>query len=135
SSPPTRIGHAVAYDEAHGYALVFGGVNGTTRYNDTWAFRYDGPAEREGCVYGLDGDGDKAIGCADPDCFGICTPSCTSTVMATWDPTWPECGDGVCSGDETPRICSADCGAAAASCGNFVCEPPETAVTCPGDCS
>jgi uncharacterized protein (TIGR03437 family) len=35
-SPPARIGHAMAYDSAHGQVVLFGGFNGTGNLNDTW---------------------------------------------------------------------------------------------------
>lgn len=138
SSRPPRIADAIAYDEAHGYSVAFGGVNAGTSYSDTWALRYDGSAERESCRYGLDGDGDGAVGCADPDCFGICTPLCNPTLLPagqTCPQAGPRVGDSACNGDETARISTLDCGAVIKTCGDFLCESPETATSCPGDCT
>jgi len=36
TSPAVRISHTVTYDEARHRTVVFGGNNGTMRFNDTW---------------------------------------------------------------------------------------------------
>ena len=66
---------------------------------------------------GFDGDGDRKIGCDDPDCAGL----------------FASCGNGVCDAFEDCRICPADCGAFRL-CGDLVCDPGETCANCPGDC-
>jgi hypothetical protein len=38
-SPPGRADAAMVWDAADGYVLMFGGFNGSTYYNDTWAFQ------------------------------------------------------------------------------------------------
>jgi hypothetical protein len=126
----------MAYDAVHGQAVVLGGWDASTTFaTDAWTYRYQSfvPATVETCQYGLDGDGDDLVGCADPDCFGACTPLCNPTIM-TCDPSWPHCGDGTCQAVETARLCPADCGAPTPVCGDFICESLETIASCPGDC-
>jgi hypothetical protein len=115
--------------------VPYGGNGESGALGDTWRFRFEqaNPAD-ERCLYGIDGDGDGKIGCADPDCFGSCQPDCNPTTM-TCDPAAPHCGDGTCQSTlETKRLCPADRGAATVQCGDFLCESPETTATCPGDC-
>ncbi len=38
ASPPARQNHAMAYDSAHGQAVLFGGYFQTTEYGDTWVW-------------------------------------------------------------------------------------------------
>jgi pimeloyl-ACP methyl ester carboxylesterase len=40
------------------------------------------------------------------------------------------CGDSVCSANESPLTCTADCG----TCGNGVCDATETCSSCPSEC-
>lgn len=123
------------------------GVSGEMSYNplraatlvsanngEVWAFAYKHPAAREeSCMSGFDVDGDRQIGCADPDCWPYCTPLCSPG--QTCDPQAPRCGDGVCNAAlENCRLCPGDCGTCAAACGDFLCDAPETNTTCPGDC-
>jgi cysteine-rich repeat protein len=48
----------------------------------------------------------------------------------------PDCGDGKCSGGETPASCPADCGQPPPpdTCGDGICGPTESPETCPADC-
>jgi hypothetical protein len=77
-------------------------------------------------------DADTAIGCADPDCWGVCAPRLASCV------TTPRCGDGFCGGVEDCRSYPGDCGTGLPTCplrcGDYHCDPGETTATCPGDC-
>lgn len=43
------------------------------------------------------------------------------------------CGDGICSGSESPATCPADCGLPPV-CGNGLCEAGESQFSCPADC-
>ena len=45
----------------------------------------------------------------------------------------PECGDGICNGDETTMNCYSDC-PVTAMCGDGLCNGVETSVNCLGDC-
>lgn len=99
--------------------------------NDTWFYRYRGTTAEEACL-GIDSDGDAIAGCADPDCFGYCSPQCGPGM--TCDLGWPRCGDGECTGVETCRLCPADCGDCPLVCGDFFCDGGEDAISCPGDC-
>ena len=85
------------------------------------------------CVLGSDVDADGLVGCADPDCWGYCTPLCPPDTSC--DPSAARCGDGTCGPVEDCRVCPGDCGACTSICGDFLCEVAETAMSCPGDCS
>jgi len=125
----------MAYEAARGQVVMFGGYGDFTgELTDTWTFRYRNGLAEERCRYGLDGDDDGKIGCADPDCFGYCSPLCNPTLM-TCGTQAPRCGDGTCQSYESSRLCPMDCGAPTPACGDFLCESPETIVNCPGDCS
>ncbi|MDX2091280.1 MAG: DUF4215 domain-containing protein [Kofleriaceae bacterium] len=131
-NPLPRTGHEMAWDAKRGRTWVYAGFGGNYEIS---SLRYErvGAAD-DGCGYGLDGDRDGLVGCADPDCFGVCAPLCNPTMGPTCDTAWPRCGDGACTAIESPRTCPADCGAPAAACGDFACDAPETAQSCPGDC-
>jgi hypothetical protein len=139
-APPKRSDHGMTYDTARAHVVMYGGRDGATPLSDTWLFRFEAAAPQdERCLYGLDGDGDGKIGCADDDCFGACTPLCNPTLM-TCAATGPRCGDGFCASIEnnasveSKRLCPQDCGALSPLCGDFLCEAPESAASCPGDC-
>src|SRR5579864_6256655 len=38
ASPSPRSGHAMAFDSAHGHAVLFGGTSGVSMLNDTWTW-------------------------------------------------------------------------------------------------
>ena len=61
--------------------------------------------------------------------FGAC--ACGTCVAPFCGDTGLSCGDGVCSGGETPCTCPSDCGV---SCGDGCCGGGETPCTCPSDC-
>lgn len=77
--------------------------------NDTWALESrDLVATPELCILGdVDDDGDTLMGCADPDCWSRCAPTCVPG--ATCDPLVPHCGDTVCSMLENRYLCPGDC--------------------------
>jgi len=135
-SPSQRYAVSLVYDAARGRSVVFGGRTNGADVGDTWTLGYETtPREAvERCLWGLDGDDDGLIGCADPDCAGYCAGGCNPTLM-TCTAVSPRCGDGTCQAVETPRLCPADCGPPAATCGDFLCDASETVITCPGDCS
>jgi hypothetical protein len=63
---------ALAYDPRGRRLLAFDSGSG-----ELWQLRWDIPSElEESCVPGEDADGDGLAGCADPDCWGYCTPDC-----------------------------------------------------------
>lgn len=131
--PSARYGSAFAYDIARSELVLFSGQTGFQN-TDTYTLRYDSEEPSEGCYYGLDGDHDELIGCADPDCYGVCSPLCNPT-LATCTATGPRCGDGVCQPIESSRVCPADCTSAPSKmCGDYICELPEASTSCPGDC-
>jgi cysteine-rich repeat protein len=139
STPSPRKYHAMAYDAARGRAVLFSGNDGDYD-GETWTFQYRAGGMNEACHLGLDGDKDGRVGCADPDCWAYCTPTCPPRSTPGWpsdcSTAAPHCGDGVCNAYlESPRLCPADCGAPTPVCGDFLCDAGETAATCPGDCA
>lgn len=109
--PEFETGTQVAYDVTYdpfAHAVVAIGVAGE---DDPWAlgyFRWSNDDGVETCS-GLDDlDGDELRGCADPDCYGYCDPSCPP--RASCVATRPRCGDGMCdSALETHDRCAEDC--------------------------
>jgi cysteine-rich repeat protein len=110
--------------------LMYGGrINLFDFPGDQWELRWDAADLDERCD-GTDADGDMQMGCADGDCWRVCSPSCGPGV--TCSPEAPRCGDTVCDPVyESCETCAADCPCTAA-CGDFVCTMGET--SCPGDC-
>jgi hypothetical protein len=121
-SPAINFGDTMTYDA----------LNENVMTSNRGVLRYESGRPHEVCALGFDVDGDGLAGCADPDCWGYCTPLCAPG--ATCDPAAPHCGDGVCSAVESCRLCPADCGACPLVCGDFHCDPGEDATSCPGDC-
>jgi cysteine-rich repeat protein len=117
AAPPAREHHTMIYDPIRRQVVLFAGAAANV-LGDLWFWRYrDGAAPAESCDSGFDGDGDRKIGCDDPDCSTRCIA----------------CGDGVCSALENCRLCPADCGTCQL-CGDLLCDPGETTASCPGDC-
>jgi cysteine-rich repeat protein len=102
-------GAAIAYDAVQRRAIVFGGFDNFVTSQRTLAFEYTSPTvPKERCLSAaVDDDGDGLAGCADPDCWGRCTPGCLPGT--TCDPALPHCGDGTCGPIEDHLICPADC--------------------------
>jgi hypothetical protein len=109
--------------------LVLGGGTSQGTTSDALLVRHDSDAPPETCTT-ADSDGDGLGGCADPDCWYACTPTCMPGVTCTNPPLL--CGNATCDPSETCASCEADCGACPARCGNYVCD--ESAASCPGDC-
>lgn len=116
-----------------GILSIAGIVENSLGSNETLRLRLEGTSGDEQCTSD-DGDGDSLVGCADPDCWSICTPLCAPGA-ATCTMTGPRCGDGTCDQPrESCRTCASDC-ACAAACGDLVCNAGETITTCIGDCT
>jgi cysteine-rich repeat protein len=98
-SPGPRAYHVFAYDAARAELVMFAGT--------TWVHRYVSPIYPPDQCEGVDTDGDGLTGCADPDCWGRCTPLCPP--RAPCDPSGPRCGDGTCSMLEEHLLCPIDC--------------------------
>ena len=130
----------MTYDVGAAAAVIHGGDTVSGPANDRWSLRYVPLVAPEACGAGpsLDTDGDGLIGCADDDCWAVCSPSCPPTAVSC-DPTAPACGDGVCDPGEDCRACPDDCATGTAACpigcGDFQCDAGESAATCPGDCA
>lgn len=119
--------------------LMFGGdgvsppTTPNARLGDTRRLRWDADVAYEACA-DSDADGDDLIGCLDPDCWWICSPTCPPRTTCATDA--PRCGDLECNTSlETCYACPADCGACPTYCGDFACDPDETTSSCPGDCT
>jgi len=119
--------------------LMFGGdgvsppTTPNARLGDTRRLRWDGDVAYEACA-DSDADGDDLIGCLDPDCWWLCSPTCPPRTTCATDA--PRCGDLECNTSlETCYACPGDCGACPTYCGDFACDPGETATSCPGDCT
>ena len=112
--------------------LSAGGNGYLTTLADQWSLVWENASPKESCIVPVDLDGDGLAGCADPDCWMVCNPTCSPGVAC--DAAAPHCGDGTCDGVETCRMCPQDCGACPAVCGDSFCDPGETPTSCPGDC-
>jgi cysteine-rich repeat protein len=130
-SPSGRTFSSAMYDAARQQIVIYGGSS-TLGLDETWTWRWDSDEGADVCADARDLDGDGLAGCADPDCWAMCTPLCAPG--ATCDPAWPRCGDDTCDPTESCRLCPADCGTCAAVCGDVHCDLPETSTSCPGDC-
>ena len=146
--PAARGGAAVAFDEARAQLVLFGGTT-TPKFDedtgtpavlrgDTWVLRYQRPVAPQACSSDVDDDDDGAIGCADEDCWTVCTPTCGPFTPAGACPAAAAtCGDNVCGLLEDCGACPQECFApedCAVACGDGLCLGDETAATCPGDC-
>jgi cysteine-rich repeat protein len=87
----------------------FGTLSAPTTLKNTVQLQRDSNTPDEGCLDGADVDSDGKAGCADLDCWNVCSPSCppgTSCVSST-----PHCGDSSCNTTvEDCATCPADCG-------------------------
>ncbi|CAN5829229.1 hypothetical protein BH11MYX3_BH11MYX3_02710 [soil metagenome] len=119
-SPVERTPAGFAAPGGEGVDLI-GAVHFQLRWEDGGAY--------ETCETRVDADGDRRIGCDDPDCWSRCSPLCLPGLAVC--PSGPTCGDGSCSQAESPLVCASDCGVPLASCGDLVCDAAET---CFGDC-
>jgi cysteine-rich repeat protein len=122
---------AVASIDGTGLLVMSGSVFGVSPpLSDSWELSWQGPGVNEQCDAG-DADRDELVGCADPDCWWVCTPACPPGTDPACDPTGPRCGDNICdAGRESCRTCPGDC-MACNVCGDGLCDAGET---CPGDC-
>jgi hypothetical protein len=135
--PPSLYEAQMAYDIAHDRIVLFAGAAGVSDSAAMWSLGFDRVAAGEACESGIDADGDSKVGCADDECWPVCSPLCPPG--ETGCPASPKCGDGTCGSGESCRNCLADCPldtpACPAVCGDRFCEGTETMATCPGDCT
>ena len=105
---PSRTAAAGVYDVLAGRVSVFGGSTTSSRTDvaTTWTYGFGLARPLDVCVAAVDADLDGLAGCADPDCYGWCSPLCTPGTTCT--PT-PGCGDGACGPLENQVMCPADC--------------------------
>jgi hypothetical protein len=109
SFPPGRKLSAAVYDPIIGATMLYGGLTASGTFGDTWMLAWSsGTFPAEACIDAtLDTDADGRVGCADPDCWGRCTPGCPPRTSC--DTALPRCGDGNCAAVEDYVICPADC--------------------------
>ena len=104
----------------------------------TWILSIPPSVTPEACMSALDVDHDGEIGCADDECWGMCSSLCPPTIAtASCAMDVPRCGDATCDGVETCRSCPADCAIGTACpvrCGDAYCDTAESMSSCPGDC-
>jgi hypothetical protein len=135
---PATTQQSMVYDPVHARIVLFGGQPTSGR---ALVYTYGAlpTRSREGCTIGIDYDGDALVGCADDDCWGVCTPSCVPGSTSASCAMQSRCGDGNCDAVETCRMCPADCpvgaGACTVRCGDGFCDTGETLASCPGDCN
>lgn len=130
--PSPRSASAAAYDPVGRVAVVSGGLGTAGVLDEIWTLAFTHPgAFSERCGLGLDADADGARDCADPDCWGVCSPTCPPGTGCA-SPGFG-CGDGECQPAlESCRACPEDCGACAVVCGDFLCDGDED---CAADCA
>lgn len=135
-APAPRADAVLVPESTSGSMLVFAGVERSgNALDDLWRIGWASDRTTDDCRNATDLDGDALAGCADPDCYYLCSPACTpGPDLATCATMGPRCGDTSCSALETCRLCPADCGVCTATCGDSFCDPGETATSCPGDC-
>jgi cysteine-rich repeat protein len=132
-APPYRFAASTVYDSRSGEVVVFGGYVGAAQFlGDVWRLRWQG-GSYDMCATDVDLDGDGLVGCADPDCYGVCDALCPP--QTSCPNSRPRCGDGACDPVESRSMCPEDCGAAVVVCGDHLCGATETIASCPGDCT
>ena len=108
---PIRTGHAMTYDSIRRAVVLFGGFGSMLTAYDTSLYRVGltSPSTFESCADATtDADADGLSGCADPDCWGRCDPTCPPLVSCA--PARQRCGDGLCNASlEDAALCPADC--------------------------
>jgi hypothetical protein len=133
--PSANYRSATAYDAARHETLLFGGRNNLSFMR---LMRYRAYVTTEACTFAnLDYDGDGLAGCADPECWSVCTPMCPpGSAPSCATSTSPRCGNGTCDALEDCDLCPSDCsvGCVTNMCGDFRCNGTETRSTCPVDC-
>jgi hypothetical protein len=108
--PSGRSGMALAADPTGAIVAINGDSNlgatliGVFRLSSELSTR-----PREACREAtIDADRDGFAGCADPDCWLRCQPTCPPGT-AGCPTTRPHCGDHICDGFEDYLICPTDC--------------------------
>ncbi len=79
-APPSVMEPALMFDPVLGGAVVVGGraaYSGATISDAVWLLDWRGAGLLEQCELGtVDDDDDGLVGCDDPDCWYVCTPTC-----------------------------------------------------------
>jgi hypothetical protein len=105
TNPGARGGAALAYDLRRGQVVMFGGYD-FDYAGETWELGFAPSDTIEACDASVDYDADGKLGCADDDCWGVCTPMCGPEPMTCT--LSPRCGDGICDPAEA-AACPDDC--------------------------
>jgi len=135
---PARYAPTAAYDAVNHTIVAFSGRNNdltTFVVTDDLGLLKSRPnTTAEACTSAqIDYDNDGKAGCADDECWSVCSPLCPPGV--TCPGSAPRCGDGVCTSSfEDCNICPTDCGSCTGTCGDFHCDGGESHATCPNDC-
>jgi hypothetical protein len=133
TSPANRTGARMTPALDGAGVTVFGGIGVDLEgLSDVFTMRWDGGIH-EGCGR-IDGDGDGDIGCADADCWYVCTPTCAPRQPCVALQVGCEL-EPICTGAETCVTCPEDCGTCTPWCGDLVCDSSEDATSCPLDCA
>lgn len=109
----SRAGSVSWFDTMRAGVVVFGGrsqlLGPGFALADAWLFGFQSLTPHEQCrAHDADLDGDELAGCADPDCWGRCSPTCPPGATCASDA--PRCGDGQCDSDlEDVALCPGDC--------------------------
>jgi hypothetical protein len=107
---PLRAYSSTTFDSIRRKGVRFGGTDFLGGFvTDTWGHEMSAPGNSaERCLLANeDFDGDGLAGCADPDCWGRCSPLCLPGEACP--STAPRCGDGTCSPVEDRALCPVDC--------------------------
>jgi hypothetical protein len=106
-TPSTQLLGDLAYDP-YRHALLTPGVEDTDDLCAMGVVRWASDETPESCSGVDDLDGDSLLGCADPDCYAYCDPTCAPG--ASCPSSRPRCGDGMCAAPlETSARCPGDC--------------------------
>jgi hypothetical protein len=99
-----NLGGTTMYDPLRARLIGFGAAP----HGEVWSLQLAAPGEDDDkCRAATDDDGDGLAGCADPDCWPYCTPSCPPG--AACPAGEPGCGDSACDPLESAALCPADC--------------------------
>jgi cysteine-rich repeat protein len=134
TGPAGRYEHTLTHVPVLGETVLFGGYSENVGLvGDTWTLGFRAGVAGELCLDDIDYDGDGLAGCDDDECWRVCTPNCPPDSPPGLCDGLPYCGDGLCSGLETPRLCG-DCLMSLPVCGDTYCDLGEEVGGCPGDC-
>jgi len=96
----------------------------------------DAPADAPQAVDSLSGTDVVLVDAAAPECGdGVCNGNETTDTCYGDCPLVALCGDGACNGTENTSNCLKDCPTGSPICGDGLCQKPEGPLACPVDCN